>query len=122
METLSIGTRMRGARYMAGLGSVPALAAELKKRGTKRGLGRTKLYRFEQDKEVPDIRDLIEIANACRIDLAFFTADLSRLREISDDPRRVLAAEISAAAERAAKRRARTDANPQSPQVEDHRP
>lgn len=114
MDGFSIGARMRGARHMAGMKGVPALAAELKRRGTKRGLGQTKLYAFEQDREVPDVRDLIEIANACGVELAFFTADFARLGEISDDPRRVLAAEIAAAVERAAARRAGN--------AEDHRP
>lgn len=120
VRTFGIGARIRAARHMAGLEGVPSLVAELQRRGVKQGqgLGRTNLYAYESGRDVPDIRDLIEIAHACEVPIEFFTADFSRLAEISDDPRHVLATEIAAARERARARRAGTDEENQPPLAE----
>lgn len=87
MQSFTLGARIRAARYLKGLGSVDALADAI----DSRGLGRTKLYGYEQDKKVPLYRELVDIANACEMPIEFFTADFGRLSEISDEPRLVIA-------------------------------
>jgi transcriptional regulator with XRE-family HTH domain len=109
-----IGPRIRAARHLAGLTDVPSLAAALKANGVRK-LGATKLRRMEREQDASDVRDLEAIADACGLPLAWFSADLSRLPEISEDPRRVIARETAAAVERAAARRAGRPADRQPP-------
>jgi len=111
------GARMRAARHLAGFSSVEALAAEIRRRGTKK-LGTTTLRKIEQEQTHGDYRQLSEIAEACGLDVAWFTADLARLAEISDDPRSVIARELAAAAARAAARRKESDEGHRPPHEE----
>lgn len=115
----SIGARVRAARALKGLSGVPALAAALRK-GAAKGLGRTNLYAIERgEEEVVTYGSLVEIANVCEVPIEFFTADFSRLAEISEDPRAVIAAEIAAAVARAEERRAGSSEDPPPPPPED---
>ena len=82
---------------MAGFSSVDALADQI----DYRGFQRTHLYAAENDKKGATFTLLSEIAYACKLPVAFFSADFSRLGEISDDPRAVIAGELARAAERA---------------------
>lgn len=86
---------------MAGIKSAPALAEKLGLHGS----GATHLYLAERDQKELPFPVFAEIAHACQVPLEFFTADFSRLREISEDPRRVIAEETAAAVERARMRR-----------------
>lgn len=102
MPEPTIGTRIRAARALAGIGSPKALAELI----GGRGLGATKLYAIEQGRLPVAYRELVDIADACEVPVAFFTADFSRLEEISEDPRRVVARETAEAAQRSAERHA----------------
>jgi hypothetical protein len=103
MTDFGVGARVRAARHMAGFGGVPELAAALK----RRGLGATKLYEAEREEESLGFGDLAEIAHACgELPVEFFTADFSRLAEISDDPRKVIAERLAKAGERSDTRHA----------------
>lgn len=106
--TYGIGARMRAARHMAGIRSVEALAEKLRERGVL-GLEVTTLRTIEREERRPEFKELREIAEACDLDVAFFTADFARLPEISEDPRRVIAEETTAALERARRRRKDND-------------
>lgn len=101
----SIGMRIRAARLLAGYTTPKALADYFKKQDV-RGIGATKIYMAERDEQPLEYRDLEEIARACELPVAFFTADLSRLHEISEDPRKVIARETAAAVQRSVERRA----------------
>lgn len=81
---------------MAGFRSTPALAAAI----NVRGYAATNLYEAERDKAIAPYHVLHEIAHVCGLPVEFFTADFSRLAEISDEPRAVIAREIAAAARR----------------------
>lgn len=112
--THGIGVRIRAARHLAGFSGVPELAAELQRRGVRK-IGETKIRQMEREdpQQTTDYRDLVEIAEACKLDVSWFSADFSRLAEISDEPRKVIAREIAAAVARAAERRAgKPGANP----------
>lgn len=85
---------------MAGFKSMGDLERALRARGV-RGLGKTILYKTEREERLPDVSELREIAEACRLPFEWFSADLSRLVEISaSDPRAEIARRIRAAAER----------------------
>lgn len=86
---------------MAGITSAGELAKELGLRGS----GATHLYAAERDDRPLPFPVLREIADLCHMPVEFFTADFDRLREISDDPRRVIAEETAAALERVRRRR-----------------
>lgn len=92
---------------LGGYPSVDALALAM----GLRGAGRTKLYAAERDEHVLPYPTMREIADCCGLPVEFFTADFSRLPEISDNPRTVIARETAAAVARAAERRAASDAN-----------
>lgn len=81
---------------MAGFRSASALAAVLE----LRGYAATNLYEAERDNAIAPYHVLSEIAHVCGLPVEFFTADFSRLGEISDEPRAVIAREIAAAAQR----------------------
>jgi hypothetical protein len=97
---------MRAARQLGGLRNVQELAAAI---DSRRGLGTTTLRAIEREERVAEFRELNEIAVACGLPVEFFTADFSRLHEISEDPRSVIARETAAAVQRAAERRAKSD-------------
>jgi transcriptional regulator with XRE-family HTH domain len=101
----SLGMRIRAARLLAGYTTPKALADHFKAQGVNK-LGSTKLYMAERDEQPLEYRDLEEIAYACGLPVAFFTADFSRLPEISEDPRKVIARETAAAVQRSVERRA----------------
>ncbi len=111
----SLGSRIRAARHIADFRKVENLAAAIRKRGLIHGLGTTKLRQLEREEVTAHYRDLLEIAEACGLPVAWFTADLSRLPEISRDPRTVIAEETAAALERSRERRANNDADSQPP-------
>jgi transcriptional regulator with XRE-family HTH domain len=101
-SSFDIPSRVRAARHLAGFKNPRALAARI----DQRGLGEKTLYLIEQGHGDPQIRDLEAIAEACGVPLEWFSADFSRLAEISDDARRVIARETAAAVERSRDRRA----------------
>lgn len=111
----SIGDRIKAARQLGGIRNVEALAAKIGP-DAKRGLATTTLRKIERGEVPVDYRDMLVIADACSVPIEFFTADFSRLSEISEDPRQVIARETAAAVERARERRARPpgDSPPQS--------
>ena len=103
----SLGRRIRAARQLAGFSNTKALAAAIARSGlAKRGLGTTSLYDMERDQATPDFGNLTVIADVCGLPVDFFTVDFSRLPELSDDPRKVVAQELAAATARAEARRA----------------
>jgi hypothetical protein len=110
-----IGARMRAARHLRGFRNMDALAAAIG--GQK--LGATKLREIEREERPPQFSELQEIAYHCNIHVAFFTADFSRLPEISDEPRRVIAERLAAAGERSDRRRDSKPADRQSRGAED---
>lgn len=116
MEDFGIGERLRALRLMRGYASVPALANALEQRGTGQGLGQTNLYLIERGEKVPDFRDMQEIADLCDVPVAWFTADFSRLGEISEDPRATLARAANGIAARIEARRATQPASRRDPQ------
>jgi transcriptional regulator with XRE-family HTH domain len=81
---------------MAGIKSAPELARRLGLHGS----GATHLYLAERDRKELHFAVYAEIADVCGVPVEFFTADFSRLREISEDPRRVIAEETAAAVAR----------------------
>ncbi|MDE2107259.1 MAG: helix-turn-helix transcriptional regulator [Patescibacteria group bacterium] len=89
MDGFGIGARMRAARALANISSAPELAAKIDARGLKR----TKLYAIEKDRQAAERHELQAIADACGVPLEWFTADFSRLAEISADPKVVIAHE-----------------------------
>lgn len=116
----SIGARARAARHLAGYTKPDDLAQELARRGV-RGLGRTTLYSIEAGRQEGTIPQLRELAEACGVPLAWFTADFSRLDEISEDPRTVLAQQTAGALARSRARRRDTGAATEPLRVEDQR-
>ena len=92
------GARMRAARHLAGFRKVETLASAI----DQKGLGTTVLREIERGEHPAQFSDLQEIAYHCRVPVEWFTADFSRLPEISADPRRVIAARQAASAESAA--------------------
>lgn len=104
MADQSIGARIRAARVLGGFSGVPALAAQLEALGLN-GMGRTKLYEAERGEFVPAYHQLSEIATACELPVEFFSADLQRMGEISENPRTVIAEAIAAAVARSEARR-----------------
>jgi hypothetical protein len=113
-----IGPRMRAARQLAGFGQVEQLAAAIAQSGLKTGV----LRKIEREERRGEFRELREIAEACRLPVEFFTADFSRLAEISDDPRRVIAERLAAAGERSERRREGTHEDPLSQRRGGHKP
>jgi hypothetical protein len=87
--TFDIGARMRAARQLGGFRNVDDLAAALK--GTRNGLGTTTLRLIERGEIPADFSTYRDIAEACCVPVEFFTADFSRLPEISENPRSVIA-------------------------------
>lgn len=85
---------------MAGITSAPGLAKELE----IRGFGGTHLYLAERDQKMLPYAVIREIASICELPTEFFTANFSRLPEISEDPRRVIAEVIAAAVARSEER------------------
>jgi len=96
----STGLRMKAARQLAGFTNVEDLAEH-----TGKGLRPTVLRQIEREERRGEFRELREIAEACGLPVEFFTADFSRLGEISGDPRRVIATRLASAVERAQRRR-----------------
>ena len=108
MSEPPLSRRIRAARHLAGFRQVPELAKAIESLGalrTRSGLRATKLREYERGEDSPDAGQLAAIAEACGLPLEFFTADFSRLPEISENPRRVIAQELRAATERARARR-----------------
>jgi hypothetical protein len=99
----SIATRVRAARVIGGYNRPQDLAAAI----GGRGLGATNLYKIERGERAPAVRELYDIAAACGLELEFFTADFERLREISEDPRKVIARETAEAVRRSVERRSK---------------
>lgn len=95
-----IGVRMKAARQLGGFTNVEDLAKR-----TGKGLGPTVLREIEREQRGGEFRELREIAECCDLPVEFFTADLSRLAEISDDPRKLIAARLAQAGERSETRR-----------------
>ncbi|MHB1950191.1 MAG: helix-turn-helix domain-containing protein [Acidiferrobacteraceae bacterium] len=100
MEHFTIPSRVRALREMAGYRNMAALASALKEQGNVRGLGETKLRLIERGERIAEARELQEVAELCGVPLAWFTADFSRLDEVSENPRAVIAREMKDAAER----------------------
>lgn len=100
-----LGARMRAARQLGGLRNVGDLADALK--DTRGRLGTTTLRSIERGEARGDFSTYRDIADACGIPVEFFTADFSRLAEISEDPRSVIARETAAARRRVTERRVR---------------
>lgn len=90
---------MKAARQLAGFTNVEELAEH-----TGKGLRPTVLRQIEREERRGEFRELREIAEACGLPVEFFTADFSRLAEISDDPRKVIATRLVSALERAQRR------------------
>lgn len=105
-----VGIRIRAARTLAGISSPKALAETI----GGRGLGATKLYAIEQGRQPVSYREIVDIADATGLPVEFFTADFSRLDEISENPRTVLARETAEAGQRSAERLADTPASTRS--------
>lgn len=107
-----IGARMRAARQLGGYRNVGDLAEALK--GTRDKLGTTTLRNIERGEIPGDFSAYRDIAEACNLPVEFFTADFSRLAEISEDPRSVIARLTAEAVRRAQERRAARHAAPQA--------
>lgn len=110
-----VGLRIRAARVLAGLTTPRALAQAI----DEKGLGPTKLYAIEQGRQPVQFSELTVIAEATGVPVEFFTADFSRLREISENPRTILARETAEAAQRSAERREDTPSSTRSPRRAD---
>jgi transcriptional regulator with XRE-family HTH domain len=104
------GARMRAARHLAGYSRVEDLAEAI----NQEGLRTTVLREIEREQRRGEFRELREIAECCGLPVEFFTADFSRLGEISEDPRRVIAARLAAARERSRQRRGSKPEDPPS--------
>lgn len=104
--TFDLGARMRAARQLGGLRNVDELAAALK--DTRGKLGTTTLRCIERGEAPGDFSAYRDIAEACGLPVEFFTADFSRVAEISENPRSVIARETAAAVQRAAEQRVAT--------------
>ena len=115
MDSFGIGARMRAARHLADIRSVKALAKAI---GVQ-GLGETKLRQIEREEDAPAFRDLREIAEACGLGVEWFTADFSRLAEISADPRQRIAAVAAAAVARSQAQRNTEPGGQRPPQAVD---
>lgn len=98
-----IGARLRAARQLGGYRNVEALAAALKDRRSK--LGTTTLRNIERGQLPGDFSVYREIADVCGVPVEFFTADFSRLAEISEVPQSVIARKTAEAVQRAVERR-----------------
>jgi transcriptional regulator with XRE-family HTH domain len=118
MEQFDIGARLRALREMAGYKNMRELATALKANGSTRGLGQTTLRLIERGERVVEARELQDIAELCGVPLAWFTADFSRLEEISEPPRAVIARETRAAIERSRARREDRTGVPRPPLAE----
>lgn len=104
-----IGARIRAARHLADIRQVSDLSAEI----NQKGLGTTKLRQMEREEIPSEARDLEAIAHACKLPVEWFTADFSRLPEISPpDSRKILAQQTAAASQRGQERRAGKPASP----------
>lgn len=114
----NVGGRMRALRMLSGYENMPDLAAALKARGVGRGLAEANLYKLERGTKHPEYRDMREIADLCNVPVEWFTADFTRLAEISEDPRKVLARVANEAAQRTEERRSRRRASPDDPPPE----
>jgi transcriptional regulator with XRE-family HTH domain len=111
-----IGARLRAARHLGGYRNVEALADELKDRRSK--LGTTTLRNIERGQIPGDFSVYREVADVCGVPVEFFTADFSRLAEISEDPRSVIARKTAEAVQRAAERREARLAEKRAPRRE----
>lgn len=89
------------------------LAKALHANGNPRGLGETKLRQIERGEITPEARELQAIAEACGVPLAWFTADFSRLDEISPEPRQQIAQMLSEAYQRSEEPTEDTSVDPQ---------
>jgi transcriptional regulator with XRE-family HTH domain len=94
---------MKALRQLAGYRNVEELARAI---GAHRGMKTTTLRMIEREQRTADHRELQEIAEVCGVPVAWFTADFSRLAEISEDPRTVIARMTAEAVRRSEARRA----------------
>jgi transcriptional regulator with XRE-family HTH domain len=117
-EEFGTGARLRAARHLAGFNSVEDLAKALGQRGLKT----TVLREIETGRRRGDLRDLREVADRCRLPVEFFTADFSRLAEISEDPGKVIARRLRSVDARSGRQRDSTPADPPPPEGEDPPP
>lgn len=122
MTEFTIGARVRALRTMAGYRNAGLLADALEENGSARGLRETNLRLIERDARPAQPRELQDIADLCGVPLAWFTADFSRLPEVSENPRAVIAREMRAAEQRANERRAGTPEDHQPRPTEDRGP
>ena len=99
-EGFDVGARLRAARHLAGFRHQRDLALAI----DQAGLGERTLRAIELGRRHATERDFRAIADACRVPLEWFTADFSRLAEISDPPREVLRAEREKVSARSAAR------------------
>lgn len=113
-----IPARMRAARQLAGHKAPKSLAAAIDRRGYSAKV----LYEIEQGKHSAGYAELAEIAHACGLPVEFFTADFSRLAEISEDPRKVIAQGLARAVARSEKRREDKPEDPPAPPGEVQKP
>lgn len=113
-----VGLRIRAARVLAGLSTPRALASVI----DEKGLGATKLYAIEQGRQPVQFSELTVIAEATGVPIEFFTADFSRLPEISENPRTILARETAEAVQRSVERLEDTPAGHRSPRRANREP
>ena len=102
------GARLRAARHLAGFNSVDELADALNQRGLKS----TVLREIETERRGGELRDLREVADRCGLPVEFFTADFSRLAEISEEPGKVIARRLTSVDEKYEQQR---DSTPEDP-------
>jgi hypothetical protein len=110
--------RLRAARQLAGFKSVDQLAKALNQRGLKS----TVLRDMENGKRRGELRDLRVVADGCGLPVEFFTADFSRLAEISEDPGKVITRRLLLADERVEQQRDSTPKDPPAREAEDPPP
>jgi transcriptional regulator with XRE-family HTH domain len=106
-EGFDVGARLRAARHLAGFRHQRDLAQAI----DQAGLGERTLRAIELGSRHATERDFRAIADACGLPLEWFTADFSRLAEISDPPREVLRAEREKVSARSA---ARSEGKPEA--------
>lgn len=108
-----IGARLRAARHLGGYRNVEVLAKALKGRRSK--LGTTTLRSIERGTLPADFSVYREVAEVCGLPVEFFTADFSRLAEISEEPRTVIARKTAEAVQRSVRRREAPPAGKRAP-------
>lgn len=113
-EGFDVGARLRAARHLAGFRHQRDLAQAI----DQAGLGERTLRAIELGSRHATERDFRAIADACRVPLEWFTADFSRLAEISDPPRDVLRAEREKVSARSAARSGGKPAATRPPHLE----